>query len=54
LFKENDDIELNNKKKNKKKKRKIDAIETEQEIETPIKSETSLQFSSNFEQKNLF
>ncbi len=33
---ENDDTQVNNKKKNK---RKIDAIETEQEIETPIKSE---------------
>ena len=33
------DIQLNNKKKkSKKRKRKFDAIEQEQEIETPIKS----------------
>jgi hypothetical protein len=36
LIKNNDDIELNN----KKNKRKRDVIETKQEIETPIKSET--------------
>lgn len=35
FMKENDDIKLS-----KKKKRKHDAVETEQEIETPIKSET--------------
>ncbi len=35
---ENDDMQLNNKKKNK---RKIDAIQPEQEIETPIKSQIS-------------
>jgi hypothetical protein len=35
LLKDNDGIELNN----KKNKRKRDVIETEQEIETPVKSE---------------
>jgi len=40
FVKDNNDIQLNTTKKTKKNKRKIDTIETEQEIETPIKSET--------------
>jgi hypothetical protein len=39
FVKGNGDIKLG-----KKKKRKLDAIENEQEIETPIKSETLLKF----------
>jgi hypothetical protein len=40
FVKDNNDIQLNTTKKTKKNKRKIDTIETEQEIETPIKSAT--------------